>query len=248
MPFIGNKTYALNAWAQSSQSISFDNNGTVLLVCFSFRSGTDIDSCTYDSVALTMLQKQRLGGGEGGGTEMWYLKKPAQGSNTLFWSAGGMGKCCCFIMSIIGAHLGAPIGDYDQTLSADANSLNRTLTAKTTSIGIGVSYAREMASHNFSWPAPSSEIYDVNAGSELDAGLGQRTDGAASLYMQVNYTNWSYMALAVAEIKASAGGSRGYVVMSKMREFFEDIKRGLISPDELHNRYRGLKEQGLLTI
>jgi len=43
-------------------------------------------------------------------------------------------------------------------------------------------------------------------------------------------------------------GTRGYVVMSKMRDFMNDLKGGLVPPNELHNRYRGLKEQGLLTI
>jgi len=44
------------------------------------------------------------------------------------------------------------------------------------------------------------------------------------------------------------GGGQVIWMMSKMRDFFKDLREGLIPPQELQRRYRGLKEQGLVTI
>ena len=43
-------------------------------------------------------------------------------------------------------------------------------------------------------------------------------------------------------------GNQVIWIMSKLRDFFKDLREGLIPPEELQRRYRGLKDQGLVTI
>lgn len=49
-------------------------------------------------------------------------------------------------------------------------------------------------------------------------------------------------------LRGNLGGNQVIWIMSKIQDFFKDLKAGLIPPEELQNRYRGLKNQGLLTI
>jgi len=241
---IGNKTYNLSGWAQGSKTFSFDNDGSLLIVGFATRNSTLITTCTYNGVALTRHSFTTYGGFN---AEIWRLISPADGVNNVYW-AGNDGKVCCFIASVNGAHLSDPIGDSDQ-ISGNSSSYNRTLTTRISSITLAFSFARELGVNSFSWNGSTVELYDVNCTSELDAGFAYRDQGEASTYVQVNYTGPSTaLGLAVAEIQAATGGNQVIWIMSKMRDFFKDLREGLIPPEELQRRYRGLNDQGLVTI
>jgi hypothetical protein len=210
-------------------------------------------SATFNSIAMTrvcVVSSARAY------NEFWYLKNAPIGTYQMRWttqSGDYAGGWIIHNISIGGANMGDPIRTFKVKNQETGSSISDTITGITIgdlvlgcfthTHGFEVSNAGGGQTEIESTVTGSGAIYEAHSTvSSYTVATGTSEVESASWASSDRRNN-----MALVAIKAG-GGSRGYVVMSKMREFFEDIKRGLVPPDELHNRYRGLKEQGLLTI
>lgn len=245
---MGNTHYGVYGWAADFGNMTFDNNGSILVAMIGARSDavSYVETVKWDGVTMDIAHRYKSSPGV---CEIWYMVNAKKGSYTLRWDGVNMGKVVMFAYSLDGVHLGDPIGDTAEATNIENNITLPLLTfVNNKSVAMCVVTNRYLGgAHYFTWNGGTTELHDIDASSELDTATSWRNVDEATASITAYHTD-SKNVIAGCEIKAAAGGSRGYVVMSKMREFFEDIKRGLVPPDELRNRYRGLKEQGLLTI
>lgn len=222
---------------------SYDNNGNFLVVGIT-ADGMQALDVKYDDVSLVDAVGVAC---QDGGAEIWYMVAPPQGAHNLIVYYSSAAHHCMMNIGSFAVVSRDPPRDTVYTSGWNLSLVSVTLTP----VVAGDLCVYQMGVNRYVTAYPTGcTLVARGATSEDDAcGLGYEIATGTS---ETGGFYWNSSANAYAGVGAafSPGGAGHQIVwiMSKMRDFFKDLKAGLLSPEELQQRYRELKSQGLVTI
>jgi hypothetical protein len=214
-----------------------DFTGANIVIAMMGRYSGTLASITHGGLPFTFHRSQ---GATSLGSEMWYLVNPLSGSQALqsLWSSG-TGLMVIVFAGYSGVNTGAPIRVTESSGNNGQSSLSDTIT------GNGVDLLVTGTAHrgvNDS-TAPTNGVterveYQSAAGGGRLAAIGDKSATGG-----VDTVGWTYNApdnntIIVVSLKPAVGGNQVMIFASKIQKFYDELRRGLIPPHRLRERYQ----------
>ena len=213
----------------------------------------DLLSATFNGVAMT---RAVVIGGSRDYYEFWYLENAPIGTHNLVFTVRPGSEGGCYNVHAIS------LGEVDFA------SLVRTVESANVGTGLGVSdtitginpgdLIVSLGGHSKGLEATLDNVGQTSI-HHLNTGANDFPDSLSTVSSWtlatgttenegVTWATQAYGGISIAAIRPRGAGNQVVWMMSKIHDFFKDLREGLIPPEELQHRYRGLKNQGLLTI
>ena len=251
MPIVAIDTFVSHGAVSGNRNVSHTCNGPnrLLVVNASIRNlPDDITGMTYDSVSLTQLVNVTIDSGPSESRHyIFYLIDPSSGSNTLAVTASGLPYALDTI-SLTGVHQVSPVGDQCSSVG-DGTSRSCTISGVNTNgwITAILTEVPDQQAAACSRHSPAGDTTE-RACTAWGTGGGSRCmntgeeEADVSEVIEWNTTTLSDCRIDAVEWLPAVGGGQIIIMMSKVRDFYRDLKRGIIRPDELRRRYGELAQ------
>lgn len=235
--------YATGGWSAASTSITLSANKHRAIIALASWFAIGIPSAPTavtvgGSSATKICEEVSVDTEVGAAGNMWIFLVPSDwsGSKTVQQS-GGSGSA-----EVIYAIEVAPCKGYKQSITTDGNDANLTLN----SVLANSLCLDWLMCDNPGAPSPDEgnttihASYHDDADNRLDCGWGTSYEappgGGGNVTMGWNQTT-SNRAYLMAELKGYAPGSQTIWFFERLKDFYGDLKRGQVPPDQLLERY-----------
>lgn len=172
-------------------------------------------------------------------TSLWVLENPTIKSDNVVLTLGGSQPTVAMaVFSVSGLKVTDPVGDTG-TDDGTGGSVSVDLTAETDDLCVdslfkgGGAGATQGGGQTVLW-----SLTGIGPVGYICGFFGSKEDGAASVTMSWSFDAISHTYAAMVLQHSRGGGQAIWFMIERLRKFYEDLKRGSISQDQIERRYR----------
>lgn len=226
--------------AGQSDSYTVPNVPSRILILFTAWYDTGgMTTRTYDGVTLDYLITQANSSVDPSRVYIYYMLSPPAGAHTIAYTMGSVYNNYC-VQTWSGVNQNTPFGTPSIGIGND-QLITRTVSSAAGDVVIDNASFVTTPGRTITLGADQTSLYGENSGSEPILGYGGSYEaGAASVDMTWALEATAQWASAAVALKPAPGGSQGIMIWSKMQDFYDELKRGLIPSWDLQRQYKEL--------
>lgn len=219
---LGTWTFALNVDADANFLIVGNSQTT------NYASGV-----TYDGDAMTLIASKSTGG-VGTYSRFWYLANPSSGTNNVAVTSGKAGSAGA--VSYKGVDTSDPIGT-PVTAGVTSNNISAVASSSVGELVVDTVGARNAGSLDLTVGAGQTQRYNQKTTGRSCGGSEEA--GAGSVTMSWTADVSDELTLIAVPLKPAplAFAPRSSMWFSEIQDFYDELKRGMISPRQLQRRH-----------
>ena len=198
-----------------------------------------IATMTYDGVSMTKDGQADLGD-EDMHWQWWYIFNPSTGSNNLVATHSGTGDIAHSVHCLPLGKIDTAVNPRTPVTNASAGVASRAATVTTEVGDLVIAIAGPNASRDISASAGSTETSEVYCSHDVqlvDGWAGYRHATGISTAVGCEWTGTAKAGICANAFATVRAGSQGIMIWSKMQNFYDELKRGLIPASQLQKRY-----------